>query len=95
MQTLDFPIRAVGGHTRDTTVDTATVLTIPSGARYCLLQCLAQNIRYTLDGTTPTAAIGFRMTAGNAPLAIWCEAGVTLTVISETAGAEVQFQFYN
>lgn len=95
MQTLDFPIRPVGAHTRDTTVDTATVLTIPSGARYCLLQCLAQNIRYTLDGTTPTAAVGFRMTAAATPTAIYCETGITLTVISETAGAEVQYQFYN
>lgn len=92
---IDTPARPVGAHGRDTSIDTATPIPIPDGARYVMLAAYAQNLRYTLDGTTPTTAIGFLVVKDAPPVTIYVETGVTLQVISATAGAEVQYQFYN
>jgi len=51
-----FIFNPVGAHAEDTTVSAATTLTPPTGATKLLLQALAQNIRFTLDGTVPTAS---------------------------------------
>jgi hypothetical protein len=75
----------------------ATVVgTIPTTATHLWIECEAQNVRYRLDGTDPTAAIGLRLVKdGNA-------AGVWLTraqwknakFIEETATAKLNWQFY-
>lgn len=95
MKSVDIPLRPVGAHTSGTTISSATTITIPTGARYVLMQALTQNIRYTLDGTAPTTSLGFQMKAGDPPIAVWCETGVTLKVIEEAATASLQYQFYN
>jgi hypothetical protein len=95
MKELDIPLRPVGSHTGGTSISSATTLTIPNGARYVLVQALAQNVRYTLDGTTPTTTLGFQLKAGDPPRSIWCETGVTLKFIEEAATASLQYQFYN
>lgn len=37
---------------------------------YALVQCETANVRYTLDGTTPTASIGMLLVAGSA-VEVW------------------------
>lgn len=92
---LDNPLRPVGAHSSGATISNATVITIPSGARYIRLQALTQNVRYTLDGTTPTTSVGFQLKAGDPPISLWVETGVALTVIQESATASLQYQFYS
>lgn len=86
------PFVAVGAHQNDTTISTATTLTRPTGGNRILFQALVQNIRYTLDGTTPTASVGFRLTAGDSVEIVM--GGVQeVKVIEETASAVVQWQW--
>jgi hypothetical protein len=80
-----------GGTTFDITV--AHVITRPDGANKLLIQALTQNVRYTINGTNPSATLGFQIVASDAPVIIPFEANTEITVIQETAGAEVQFQW--
>lgn len=64
------------------------------GARRIQVQAFAQNIRYVLSiGTVPTAAIGFRLTAGNDPITIEMESGVTPQFFRESSGAILEYQW--
>jgi hypothetical protein len=86
------PFNPVGAHTTDTTVSTATTITRPDGGNRLLMQCVTQNIRYTLDGTTPTASVGFRLAAGDS-VEIVLGAAAVVKVIEETASAVVGWQW--
>lgn len=75
----------------------ATIVgTIPPTATHLWIECEAQNVRYRLDGTDPTAAIGLRLLAGTTVQ------GMLLTkaqwkgfkAIEETATAKLNWQFY-
>ncbi|MBI1296672.1 hypothetical protein GC175_17085 [bacterium] len=83
----------VGTHQTDDTVSAATTLTPPNGANSVLLQALNQNVRYTLNGTTPTATTGFRLTAGRDPVIVPMTEQTMLRVIEEVAGAVLQYQW--
>lgn len=83
----------VGDHTVESDISTATILTPPAGATQVLIQALTANVRYTLDGTTPTASVGFVLYVMADPLAIRLGAGGELQIIQETAGATVQYQW--
>lgn len=93
---LDF--KAVkSGHTAATVISSAVTLSPSetynlSHSDQVLMQALTQNIRYTLDGTTPTASVGFQLKAGDPPVIILVK-GNTLRVIEETATANIQFCF--
>src|SRR3990172_5934045 len=54
-----------GAHGRETSLTAAFAPVVPAGATMCVVQALAQNVRFTLDGTTPTAAVGFQIAAGD------------------------------
>lgn len=83
----------LGTHTRNTSLGTAVTLTPPTGANILRLQALTHNIRYTLDGsTTATATVGFRLAAG-AEINLPVPSGKTVSVIQETSGAEIQYQW--
>lgn len=84
----------VGAHQQDTTVSTATVLTIPSGANAVLFQCTGQNIRYTLDGSNPTSTRGFVLVANAAPVLVTFPGdNAVVTVIETAVSAAVEWQF--
>ena len=82
----------LGAHNDGLTITSATVITLTTGATKILMQALTQNIRYTLDSTTPTATLGFQLKAGDPPIIVILEDGVVLTVIEETATADLQYQ---
>ena len=46
-------------------LDPAVELTIPVSARVAIIQAEVQSLRWTDDGTTPTAAIGMLLVAGD------------------------------
>lgn len=83
----------VGSHTSGRAIAAATTLAPPAGARRVLLQALTQNVRYTLDGTAPTASLGFQLKAGDPPVVIPVGDTVVLKVIEEAATASLQEQW--
>ena len=82
-----------GAHGRETSLTAAFAPTVPAGATMCVVQALAQNVRFTLDGTPPTAVVGFQIVAGDVERILPVDTRTVLTFIQETAGAELQYQF--
>lgn len=72
---------------------TSTTLSVPMNANGILIQALTQNVRFTLDGTTPTASKGFQLKAGDAPLMIILQRQMTLKFVAETAGAILEYEY--
>jgi len=83
----------IGAHNDGLVIATATTLTIPAGASKIMMQAHAQNVRFTLDGTTPEVAKGFQLKAGDPPLTIPIGVSTTIKVIQEAATADLQYQF--
>lgn len=82
----------VGAHSSGATISSATTLTKPTGARKIIIQTLTKNVRFTLDGTTPTTSVGFQILADGAPMIIDVP-GVSIKVIEEAATASLQYQW--
>jgi hypothetical protein len=84
-----------GSHTSDSSLATAKKISPPAnlGANQLLIQALTQNVRFTLDNTTPTATVGFQLKAGDPATLIPLGAGVVVRVIEETASATIQYQW--
>lgn len=89
----------IGAHSDGATISSATTLTPPTGLAVgvakLLIQTVSQNVRYTLDGTTPTATTGFQLVAGDPPIIIPIGANTTVKVIQEAATADLQYQWGN
>ena len=79
---------------RSQLVNTLFTVNIPKNCGEVLVQATVQNIRYTVNGTNPTAASGFVLIKGNDPISIPVNLKTTvLKFISETAGAILQMQY--
>lgn len=89
----DLQFAPLGGHYDGTTISSATELTPPDGAKKLMIQALDKNVRITLDGTTPTATCGFRLTAGDPPMIIPISVLTIVKVIQEAATADIQYQW--
>ena len=76
-------------------ISAAHQMTNAPGATKLLIQATANNIRFTLDGTTPTVAIGFQLIAGDPAIIIPITEDTIVTIIEETATSVVQFQWGN
>lgn len=64
---------------------------LPPGTTCIMVQALTQNIRYTLNGTTPTAAVGFQMLTTSAPIIIEITENMVLQFFRESSGAILQY----
>ena len=84
---------AAESHHSSTLGTGALTLSLPLSASGILMQALAQNIRYTLDGTTPAAASGFQLKAGDPPIYIQFTKGMVLTFFRETSGAILEYEY--
>jgi hypothetical protein len=83
-------------HGREPDLSSVVTPVRPDGVvRYILVQCTGENVRYTIAaGSSPAAALGFRLTAGNDPILIPVEGpDVIPRFIEETAGAALEFQW--
>jgi hypothetical protein len=89
----------IGAHVDGTAISSAVTLSPPAGlatnVAKLLIQAGTQNIRYTLDGTTPTATKGFRLVVGDPPIIIPIGGNTVVKVIEETATADIQYQWGN
>ena len=83
----------VGSHTQNSSMSSAVSITVPAGAGQWMVGALTQNVRFTLDGTTPTASKGFQIKAGEPFLLVSVTPGNTIKVIEETATAVLDYQF--
>lgn len=88
-----FEFSPVGSNINGTDISSAETLTPPAGATKILIQAITQNLRYTLDGTTPEAAVGFQLKAGDPPLLIPLGIGTSLKVIEEAATCVPNYQW--
>lgn len=88
--------RPVGSHTTNSSLSAAVTITIPTGANKLMWLALAKNIRFTLDGTTPTANVGFRLgyQYNTSPMVISVSPAMTIKVIEEAASATLDYQFF-
>lgn len=65
---------------------------IPQGARFALLKCTAQAVRWRDDGTAPTATVGMLIDVGDE---FWYTGALaSLQVIQATASAVLDIVFY-
>jgi hypothetical protein len=96
MNSLEF--RPAGAHTANSSLSSAVTLTPPTlsngePASQLLIQAFDQNIRLTLDGTTPTANTGFQIEPADRSVLIPVALDTTVKIIEETAGGSVQYQW--
>jgi hypothetical protein len=82
----------VGSHASAPDISSATTLTKPAGASRIIMQTLTQNVRWTLDGTTPTATVGFQLPTNQDPIIV-AVPGASIKVIQEAATASLQYQW--
>lgn len=90
--TSGYVFNPMEAHQADPTISGATLLTRPTGADVIRIQAFTQALRYTLDGSTPTASAGFRL-AANEMIEIPLGASGSVKVIEETATGSVQWQW--
>lgn len=89
----EIPFSPLGAHSAGLNISTAQTLPRPAGATLLLLQALTQNARLTLDGTAPSATVGFQIKAGDPPVLIPVAASALVKVIQETATCSLQYQW--
>jgi hypothetical protein len=79
-----------------TSLGSATTLTIPAGARGAHIQAESQNVRYRLDGTSPTASVGMILYAGDPPTVLTDFAGLNAAKFIEVTGsAKLNVHYFN
>lgn len=76
-----------------TDLSSATGLNIPAGAIVAWIQAETANVRYKLDGGTPTAASGMIMRATEPPIEIQHELNPAM-FIQEAAGAQLHVTYF-
>ncbi len=74
-------------------LSTAKGLNVPAGATMAWLQAETSNIRYLLDGSTPTATGGLVMRATEPPIELQCELAPA-KFIQEAAGAKLNIVYF-
>ena len=96
----DGGFEPVGAHTQNATISAATTIdpsgladSIESVVNAIVLQANGRDIRYTLDGTTPTATVGFLLPAGGSPVLLHWANGVNIRVIETAATATLVYQW--
>lgn len=84
---------AAEGHHTYTMPASVQELSLPLHARGILMQAITQNIRYTLDGSTPTASSGYQLLASDPPLYIEITKGMRLRFLREASGAVLEYEY--
>jgi hypothetical protein len=94
INTTELPLEVLGSD-NITSLNSATKLTgIPAGATIVHLTATTQNVRVTLDGTTPTASVGERIVAGGETRKFNLTDLSNIQVIEETASASLHVNYF-
>jgi len=64
----------------------------PKGANSVGVQALDQNVRFTMDGTAPSADLGFRLVADNPAIRVDVTDGQVLKFFTEATGGILELQ---
>jgi hypothetical protein len=88
-----YQMETIGALQTDASISGATSFTCPDKANGVLTNVLAQDVNFTLDGTTPTAGVGLALKADDPVMFIPMLGGQVLKVIEQTAGATINLQF--
>lgn len=91
MGVVAYPFIPLGPHRTETVGASAFSPVTPNGATCLMVQALTQNVRYTLDGTTPTATVGFQLLTTSAPIRIELVEGCFPQFFREQNGAILQY----
>lgn len=65
---------------------------VPLNANSVAVQAVAQNVRFTMDGSDPSATVGFQLLAGDPAILIIMTSTTTLRFFREASGAILQIQ---
>jgi hypothetical protein len=85
-----------GAHAVNNSLNTMQTITIPATANCVLMQARGAAVRYTFDGSDPTAGSpgnGFELTPAMGVIRIPLAPGSVIEAIQEAAGASLQIQF--
>lgn len=90
---VDLTFRVVGSHTQNASLSSAVSITVPAGANYIMMQSQTKGVRFTLDGTVPTATKGFALVPDDPPLIVGVVPGQVIKAIEVEASAKLDYQF--
>lgn len=80
------------GYEQVTSLSSAAGLTVPDGAKGCLIVPLTQDVRWRDDGTSPTASVGVPVAAG---VDFWYNGDLSaIEFIEQSASAELNVSYY-
>lgn len=80
-------------HHSVTDLSSVVSLDNPNGSNKLMIQVLTQNLRFTLDGSDPSATHGFQLQKNQNPIVIPVSDAVIVKVIEETASASMEYQW--
>ena len=83
----------LGAHTSTALGAGVVTPTVPLRANAVMLQSGVEATRYTLNGTTPSASVGFVLAADAVPIVIPLKRGTVLKYIRAASGAVLEQQF--
>lgn len=88
----------LGSLTKNSSLSSVVTITAPIRATGLLIQALSQNVRLTIDGTTPvtgtgSTGTGYDINAGTAAVLIPVREGQQVRMIEEAASAVVNYQW--
>lgn len=80
------------GFQQITSLSSATALTVPDGANFCIFDCESQNVRWRDDGTNPSASVGMRLLTG---VSFSYDGALSaIKFIEEAASAKLNVSYY-
>jgi hypothetical protein len=80
------------GYEQITSLSAAATLTVPTNAKFCVIQAQTQDCRWRDDGTAPTASVGMVLAAGASML---YEGELSrFKIIETTTSAKVNVSYY-
>jgi hypothetical protein len=83
----------LGSHAQVTSLSTVYTANPPENCIRSLVQASVQDVRFRLDGGSPTSSLGFLLRAGSPPIILPCQPGQTIKFIEVVAGAVLDLQF--
>lgn len=97
MQTIQQALwfNPVGSHNDNADISGTVLLTPATNAKKLLIQTTDANVRYTLDGTTPSGTVGFQLKDGDPPVVLPVSGTQGFMVIVESGTASLQYQWGN